>query len=119
MKNRHRIICILLLIVFFIALIGLVHAKEKATITKEIMGTYLRSEIGDYNHAIFLDEFGQEISFWCSAQMVNFLEKHKGIKMNITYEVKEIYIPEARKKLKIEVIDKVKFEKIEFKDPAN
>ncbi len=104
---------------FFIALIGLGYAKGKAIAAKEITATYIKSEIGDYNHGIFLDASGKEISFWCSSQMIDFLEQHRGKKMDITYDIKNVFIPEAKKKLRIEVITKVKFEKVEFKDPAN
>ncbi len=104
---------------FFIALIGFGYAKGKAIAAKEITATYIKSEIGDYNHAIFLDASGKEISFWCSSEMIDFLEQHRGKKMDITYDIKNVFIPEAKKKLRIEVITKVKFDKTEFNDPNN
>ena len=119
MKNRHKVNCIFLLIIFFIALINWCDASEKVISTKKITATYLKSEIGDYNHAIFLSKSGKEIDFWCSAKMIDFLDLHKGKEMNITYKVKDVFIPEAKNMMRIEVIDNVKVGEIEFKDPIN
>jgi hypothetical protein len=98
---------------------GFSDAREKAGAARKTTATYLKSEIGDYNHAVFLDNSGQEISFWCSAKMIDFLDRHKGKKVEITYTVKEVFIPEANRKMPIEVIDKVKVGGNEFKEPGN
>jgi hypothetical protein len=44
------------------------------------------------------------VDFWCSAEMVEFLEKYKGRQIGITYQITDTYIPEARGVQRIEVI---------------
>lgn len=119
MKNRQRLNSIVFTIIFLVAWMGFCDGREKAGATKKITATYINSEIGDYNHAIFLDNSSQEISFWCSAKMIEFLERHKGKNMDITYTIKEVFIPEAKQKMPIEVIDKVKVGGVEFRDSGN
>jgi hypothetical protein len=119
MKNRRRLIGIFSLMIFSVALISSAEAGEKSGPAKEITATYVKSEIGDYNHAIFLNKSGEELSFWCSAKMIDFLERHKGKEMAVTYSIKEVFIPEANKKMPIEILEKVRVGGFEFKDPGS
>jgi len=116
MKNRRRLIGIFSLMIFSVALISSAEAGEKAGAAKRITATYIKSEIGDYNHAVFLNKSGEELSFWCSPKMIDFLERHKGKEMAVTYSIKEVFIPEANRKMPIEILEKVRVGGIEFKD---
>jgi len=118
-NNQQRFNGIFFVIIFLVAWMGFCEAREKAGATQKITATYIKSEVGDYHHAIFLDNSGKELSFWCSPKMIDFLERHKGKKIDITYTIKEVFIPEAKNKLPIELIDNVKVGGIEFKDIIN
>ena len=82
--------------------------QDKVIATKSITASYVGAEIGDYNHAIFRTSDGKEIDFWCSGEMVEFLNKYKGKQIEITYQVTDTYIPEARGVQRIEVIKDAK-----------
>jgi hypothetical protein len=116
---RRRFNAIFCVIIILVAWMGFSDAREKTGAAKKITATYIKSEIGDYNHAIFQDSAGQEISFWCSAKMIDFLDRHQGKPMEITYTMKEVFIPEANKKMPIEVINKVTVGGREFREAAN
>lgn len=88
--------------------------QDKVIATKSVTASYVGAEIGDYNHAIFRTGDGKEIDFWCSGEMVEFLNKYKGKKIDITYEVTDTYIPEARRVQRIEVIKDAKVENQSF-----
>jgi hypothetical protein len=118
-NNQQRFNGIFFLIIILVAWMGFCDAREKAGAFQNITATYIKFEVGDYNHAIFLDISGKELSFWCSPKMIDFLERHKGKKIDITYTIKEVFIPEAKNKLPIEIIDKVKVGRIEFKEPGS
>jgi hypothetical protein len=82
--------------------------QDKGIATKSIIASYVGAEIGDYNHAIFRTSDGKEIDFWCSGEMVEFLDKYKGKKIDITYQVTDTYIPEAKRVQRIEVMKDAK-----------
>ena len=82
--------------------------QDKVIATKSITASYVGAEIGDYNHAIFRTSDGKEIDFWCSGEMVEFLTRYKRKQINITYQVIDTYIPEARGVQRIEVIKDAK-----------
>jgi hypothetical protein len=81
---------------------------DKVIATKNIKASYVGAEIGDYNHAIFRTGDGKEIDFWCSGEMVEFLDPYKGKQFGITYQITDRYIPEASKVQRIEVIKDAK-----------
>lgn len=78
--------------------------QDKVIATKSITASYVGAEIGDYNHAIFRASDGKEIDFWCSGEMIEFLNKYKGKQVEITYQITDTYIPEAGGVQRIEVI---------------
>lgn len=82
--------------------------QDKVIATKSITASYVGAEIGDYNHAIFRTSDGKEIDFWCSGEMVEFLDPYKGKQFGITYQITDRYIPEASKVQRIEVIKDAK-----------
>lgn len=82
--------------------------QDKVIATKSIIASYVGAEIGDYNHAIFRTRDGKEIDFWCSGEMIEFLNKYKGKQIDITYQITDTYIPEARGVQRIEVIKDAK-----------
>jgi len=114
MNNRPGPTCIFLTIILLVAAVGFGAAGEKSGPAQKITATYIKSDIGDYNHAIFLNKSGEELSFWCSAPMIDFLERHKGKEMTVTYSIKEVFIPEANRKMPIEILEKVQFGGLEF-----
>jgi hypothetical protein len=61
--------------------------QDKVIATKSVTAFYVGAEIGDYNHAIFRTGDGKEIDFWCSGEMVEFLNKYKGKQIDITYQI--------------------------------
>jgi len=79
-------------------------AQEKVLATKSISAVYDRAEIGDYHHAVFKTAGSKEIDFWCTADMVKFLDRFKGKPVEITYQIVETHIPEAGGMQRIEVI---------------
>jgi hypothetical protein len=87
---------------------------DKVIATKSIIASYVGAEIGDYNHAIFRTADGKEIDFWCSGEMVEFLNKYKGKRIDITYQITDTYIPEARRVQRIEVMKDAKVENQSF-----
>jgi len=88
--------------------------QDKVIATKSIIASYVGAEIGDYNHAIFRTSDGKEIDFWCSGEMIEFLNKYKGKQIDITYQITDTYIPEARGVQRIEVIKDAKVENQSF-----
>lgn len=112
MKKWHiRLIGILGLGLISFLLPAMVFAQgsqDKVIATKSIIASYVGAEIGDYNHAIFRTSDGKEIDFWCSGEMVEFLNTYKGKQINITYQITDTYIPEARGVQRIEVIKDAK-----------
>jgi hypothetical protein len=82
--------------------------QDKVIATKSIIAAYVGAEIGDYNHAIFRTGDGKEIDFWCSGEMIEFLNKYKGKQIDITYQITDTYIPEARGVQRIEVMKDAK-----------
>ena len=82
--------------------------QDKVIATKSIVASYVGAEIGDYNHAIFRTTDGKEVDFWCSGEMIEFLNKYKGKQIDITYQITDTYIPEARGVQRIEVIKDAK-----------
>jgi hypothetical protein len=82
--------------------------QDKVIATKSITASYVGAEIGDYNHAIFRTGDGKEIDFWCSGEMIEFLNKYKGKQIDITYQVTDTYIPEAGGVQRIDVIKDAK-----------
>ena len=88
--------------------------QDKVIATKSITASYVGAEIGDYNHAIFRTGDGKEIDFWCSGEMVEFLNKYKGKQIDITYQITDTYIPEARRVQRIEVMKDAKVENQSF-----
>lgn len=112
MEKWHiRRIDILGLVLIFFLLPTMAFAQgpqDKVIATKSITASYVGAEIGDYNHAIFRTSDGKEIDFWCSGEMVEFLNKYKGKQINITYQITDTYIPEARGVQRIEVIKDAK-----------
>jgi hypothetical protein len=118
MRNWHiRIASIpgLLLIIFLLPAMPLAQEpQDKVIATKSITASYVGAEIGDYNHAIFRTGDGKEIDFWCSGEMVEFLNKYKGKQIDITYQITDTYIPEARRVQRIEVMKDAKVENRSF-----
>jgi hypothetical protein len=112
MKNwriRFTSILGLFLILFLLPAMPLAQEpQDKVIATKSITASYVGAEIGDYNHAIFRTGDGKEIDFWCSGEMVEFLHKYKGKQIDITYEITDTYIPEARRVQRIEVMKDAK-----------
>jgi hypothetical protein len=112
MEKWHiRRIDILGLVLIFFLLPTMAFAQgpqDKVIATKSITASYVGAEIGDYNHAIFRTSDGKKIDFWCSGEMVEFLNKYKGKQIDITYQVTDTYIPEARGVQRIEVIKDAK-----------
>lgn len=95
----------LLLILFLLpAMPSAQEPHDKVIATKSIIAAYVGAEIGDYNHAIFRTGDGKEVDFWCSGEMIEFLNKYKGKQIDITYQITDTYIPEARGVQRIEVI---------------
>jgi hypothetical protein len=87
---------------------------DKVIATKNIRASYVGAEIGDYNHAIFRTGDDKEIDYWCSGEMVEFLNKYKGKQIDITYQITDTYIPEAGGVQRIEVIKDAKVENQSF-----
>jgi hypothetical protein len=112
MEKWHiRRIAILGLVLIFFLLPTMAFAQgpqDKVIATKSITASYVGAEIGDYNHAIFRTSDGKEIDFWCSGEMVEFLNMYKGKRVNITYQIADRYIPEARGVQRIEIIKDAK-----------
>ena len=112
MKKWHiRLIGILGLGLISFLLPAMVFAQgpqDKVIATKSIIASYVGAEIGDYNHAIFRTIDGKEIDFWCSGEMIEFLNKYKRKQVEITYQITDTYIPEARGVQRIEVIKDAK-----------
>lgn len=88
--------------------------QDKVIATKSIIASYVGAEIGDYNHAIFRTSDGKEIDFWCSGEMVKFLNKYKGKQIDITYQIVDTHIREAGVVQRIEVIKDAKVENQSF-----
>jgi len=84
--------------------------------TKTIEGKYLRTEVGDYHHAIFLINNSRELSLWCSEKLSRLLEKHRGKQMKILYQIVERYIPETSGKDRMEVVKEVKMDGVALKE---
>ena len=118
MEKRHcRRIGILGLVLIFFLLPTMAFAQgpqDKVIATKSITASYVGAEIGDYNHAIFRTSDGKEVDFWCSGEMVEFLNKYKGKQIDITYQVTDTYIPEAGRVQRIEVIKDAKVDNQSF-----
>jgi len=118
MRNWHiRLTSILGLALILFLLPTMPFAQEpqdKVIATKSIIASYVGAEIGDYNHAIFRTSDGKEVDFWCSGEMVEFLNKYKGKKIDITYQITDTYIPEARGVQRIEVIKDAKVDNQSF-----
>jgi len=118
MRNWHiRLTSILGLVLILFLLPTMPFAQEpqdKVIATKSIIASYVGAEIGDYNHAIFRTSDGKEVDFWCSGEMVEFLNKYKGKKIDITYQITDTYIPEARGVQRIEVIKDAKVDNQSF-----
>lgn len=112
MKKSHiRLIAVLGLglIAFLLPAMALAQgSQDKVIATKSTIASYVGAEIGDYNHAIFRTRDGKEIDFWCSGEMVEFLNKYKGKQVEITYQITDTYIPEARGVQRIEIIKDAK-----------
>jgi hypothetical protein len=105
----------LLLILFLLpAMPSAQEPQDKVIATKSITASYVGAEIGDYNHAIFRTSDGKEVDFWCSGEMIEFLNKYKGKQIDITYQITDTYIPEARGVQRIEVIKDAKVENQSF-----
>ena len=88
--------------------------QDKVIATKSIKASYVGAEIGDYHHAIFRTGDGKEIDFWCSGEMVEFLNKYKGKQIDITYQIVDTHIREAGGVQRIEVIKDAKVENQSF-----
>lgn len=110
-KWHIRLMAILKLALIFFLLPTMAFTQgpqDKVIATKNIIASYVGAEIGDYNHAIFRTRDGKEIDFWCSGDMIEFLNKYKGKQIEITYQITDTYIPEARGVQRIEVIKDAK-----------
>jgi hypothetical protein len=118
MKTWHfRLTSSLVLVVISLLLPAVSWAQEpqdKVIATKNILASYVGAEIGDYHHAIFRTADGKEIDFWCSGEMVEFLNKYKGKQINITYQIVDTYIREAGGVQRIEVMKDAKVENQSF-----
>ena len=88
--------------------------QDKVIATKSVTAYYVGAEIGDYNHAIFRTSDGKEVDFWSSGEIVEFLNKYKGKKIDITYQITDTYIPEAGRVQRIEIIKDAKVENQSF-----
>lgn len=82
-KMQAKVIAIMCML-FVLLLQGQVFAKDKVIATKNINAIFLRSEVGDYNHAVFLIN-NKEIVFWCSSELVELLDNYKGKEIKIIY----------------------------------
>jgi hypothetical protein len=114
-RTRFTSIVGLVLILFLLPTMPLAQEpQDKVIATKSIIASYVGAEIGDYNHAIFRTSDGKEIDFWCSGEMIEFLNKYKGKQINITYQITDTYIAEAGRRLRIEVIKDAQVENQSF-----
>jgi hypothetical protein len=114
-RTRFTSIVGLVLILFLLPTMPLAQEpQDKVIATKSIIASYVGAEIGDYNHAIFRTSDGKEIDFWCSGEMIEFLNKYKGKQINITYQITDTYIAEPRRRQRIEVIKDAQVENQSF-----
>jgi hypothetical protein len=62
-------------------------------------------EVGDYTHAIIRDEAGEEKSFWLGEiSILYFLAVHRDQPLDLTYEVRDVFIPEAGERMETETL---------------
>ena len=63
--------------------------------TKNLTGTFVGFEAGDYLHAVVRQTDGKTTSFFLDRGMEIFLLDHKNQPLELTYQVVDTYIPEA------------------------
>lgn len=83
--------------------------EDKLIATKTTEGYFVGWEVGDYNHAVFKDRNGEEISFFADPSIEETLANLKGKLLGITFEVRKTYIHEAGGPIEIEVLKSVKY----------
>lgn len=72
-----------------------------------VQGRYLRSETGDYNHAIF-EVQGQEFALFCDYQITDALDAMKpSAVLTITYSTSMEFLPEAGQEVEISAVESV------------
>jgi hypothetical protein len=66
-------------------------------------GTLLCFEVGDYTHALIQEGEGEPRSFWIGeVAVMYFLATHPGESMVLTYEVRDVFVPEAGERMETE-----------------
>lgn len=92
-------------------LLGTILSFGKNTI--ETQGRFLRYETGDYQHAVFEDRQGDEISFWLTADseangVSDAIDKNTDKWLSLSYQLITQHIPEAGGDMELEVLIEVK-----------
>lgn len=77
--------------------------------SRQTEARFLRYETGDYEHALFLDRDGQEISFWIAAEplagsIMDSINQNTDKWLKLTYEIVNQYIPEADMEMELELL---------------
>ena len=72
-----------------------------------VEGRYLRSETGDYNHAVF-EVQGQEFPLFCDYQITEALDALKpSTVLTITYSTSMEFLPEAGQEVEVNMVQSV------------
>lgn len=102
MQRPATLVAILALILCLPALAA-AETPERHT----VHGTYLRSELGDYYHLVFLVD-GQELSVFCHPYLADAMDAIRPeTELTVTYSVVDTYIPEADDVIPIEVLESI------------
>ena len=61
--------------------------------------------VGDYTHALIRDDAGEEKSYWIGeVAVLYFLATHRDQPLQLTYEVRDVFIPEAGERMVTETL---------------
>ncbi len=72
---------------------------------KHTAGTMVCFEVGDYTHAVIRHEAGEEKSYWLGEiSILYFLAVHRNQPLDLTYEVRDVFIPEAGERMETETL---------------
>ena len=113
---RLKILLLLAGVLLAVQVVPAADPPDKVIATRKVTGVYLRHDIGDYCHTDFRTQEGQEMSFWTPCAMIYFFKAFKGKPVQLTYQVVDRYIPEARRVQRIEVVVDAKAGSLSFKE---
>ena len=103
MKTLHLFATTFLILGASASSIGAQKSKERVLATKYITGTTVGFEMGDYQHVEILLTNGKKMSFFIFKPGLDFfLAVHKESKLQLTYEIANVNIPESGGLMKVE-----------------